>query len=177
MKHFSHLIFILTIFPTVATLAQMYTTYDSRFCIEAVESAYRAIDIAITDIQRNPDYDPMMRTFAVPALVDATFRLGVSITGTVAAAESDLNRLRAWSIPVTPRQFKLALLDIDVFPDTVEAAIATIEDLKLRVAAQIEWREASTFRRDHPLLLQIAPLLGATDEQLDAIFLNAQSKE
>jgi hypothetical protein len=169
--------FLIALLPTFGTFGQVYTTYDSRFGVEAVESAYRSIDIAVTDVQRNPDYDPMMRTFAVPALVDAANKLGVSITGTVEQAEADLNKLRAWSIPVTPRQFKLALLDIDVYPETVEAAIATIEDAKLRTAAQIEWREASVFRRDHPLLAQIAPLLGATDEMLDAIFLNAQGKE
>jgi hypothetical protein len=169
--------FLIALLPTFGTFGQVYTTHDSRFGVEAVESAYRSIDIAVTDVQRNPDYDPMMRTFAVPALVDTANKLGVSITGTVEQAEADLNKLRAWSIPVTPRQFKLALLDIDVYPETVEAAIATIEDAKLRTAAQIEWREASVFRRDHPLLAQIAPLLGATDEMLDAIFLNAQGKE
>jgi hypothetical protein len=172
MKSYITAILLLPIFA----IGQTFTTHDSRFGIEAVESAHRSIDIAVTDVQRNPDYDPIMRVPAAPALMDVTHKIGVTITGTVAQAEAELNKLRAWSIPVTPRQFKLALLDIDVYPETVEAAIATVEDPRLRTTAQIEWREAIQFRRDHPILRQLAPLLGATDDMLDAIFLNAQGK-
>jgi hypothetical protein len=168
---------LLCLFPTFGTFGQTITTFDSRKGIEPIASNFTAVDIAITDVQANPSYAHYLRGLAAPAMFDANIMQGVMITGTVEQAEADLNKLKAWSVPVTPRQFKLALLDIDVYPETVESAIATIEDQKLRTAAQIEWREASVFRRDHPLLLQIAPLLGATDEQLDAIFLNAQSKE
>jgi hypothetical protein len=168
---------LIALLPSFGTFGQTVTTYHSAFGIPAVESSYLAVDIAITDPIQNPNYRTSYRLHQAPALIDTETKLGVSITGTVEQAEADLNKLRAWSIPVTPRQFKLALLDIDVYPETVEEAIATIEDAKLRTAAQIEWREASVFRRDHPLLAQIAPLLGATDEMLDAIFLNAQGKE
>jgi len=164
-------------FTVLSSFGQTVSTYDTRQGIIPIDSIYRAIDIADVSNVTNPDFQLFLRFVRAPALFDIRYELGVTITGTVEQAEADLNKLKAWSVPVTPRQFKLALLDIDVYPETVESAIATIEDQKLRTAAQIEWREASVFRRDHPLLLQIAPLLGATDEQLDAIFLNAQSKE
>jgi hypothetical protein len=163
--------------PALAALGQLVTTYDPREAIAPVASPYRAVDVAEQRPELNPDFQLFLRSVRAPALFDLTSKLGVTITGTVAQAEADLNKLKAWNIPVTPRQFKLALLDIDVYPEDVEAAIATIEDRKLRTAAQLEWREALTFRRDHPLLAQIAPLLGATDEALDALFLAAQNKE
>jgi hypothetical protein len=177
MKTSNHWTILIALLPTFGTFGQTVTTYDPRESIPPVESAYRAVNVAEMRPEFNPDFKLFLRSVRAPALFDIKNELGVSITGTVEQAEADLNKLRAWSIPVTPRQFKLALLDIDVYPETVEEAIATIEDAKLRTAAQIEWREASVFRRDHPLLAQIAPLLGATDEMLDAIFLNAQGKE
>ena len=113
---------------------------------------------------------------ALPSLIMPEIGLQVAVTGTLEQAIADLRKLKAWSIPVTPRQFRLALLDIDVTPDNVESLLATIEDEKLRTAAQIEWRNATEIRRDHPLIAQIAPMLGGTDEMLDDLFLSAMEK-
>lgn len=171
--------FILCLFPIIGTLAQAQTvtTYHSKFGIAPVTSSYLAVDIAVTDKIANPNYRPLYRNHQAPALIDTEHKLGVTITNGIEQAEADLRKLKAWSVPVTPRQFKLALLAIDVFPETVEAALATIEDQKLRTAAQIEWREATVFRRDHPLIAQVAPLLGGTEEMLDELFLAAQEIE
>jgi hypothetical protein len=111
---------------------------------------------------------------AFPSLVNIRHNVGVSLEGkTIEEARAELRIQVARQAVVTPRQFKLALLGIGVTPDDVEAALATIEDDLLRVAAQIEWRDASVIRRDHPLISQIAPLLGGTDELLDELFLAA----
>lgn len=170
----NHWTILIALLPIIGN-AQKITTYDTRpFGAPAVESVYRAVDVGQTNIALNPDYKLMLRSVAVPALWDMRYELGVTITGTVEQAEADLRKLKAWQIPVTPRQFKLALLAIDVYPETVEAALASIEDAKLRTAAQIEWREATIFRRDHPLIAQVAPLLGGTEEMLDELFLAAQ---
>lgn len=141
-------------------------TADGWSCRECLGSATPNPDtVKAAALSEYPD-DP-----TIPAHVEAYFAAqekGEELT------DAEIKQRLAWSIPVTPRQFKLALLGIDVYPDDVEAAIATIEDPRLRTAAQIEWREALSFRRDHPLLAQIAPLLGATDEMLDELFLAAQ---
>ena len=170
--------FFLCLFPILGTWtqAQTVTTYHSKFGIPPVESSYLAVDIAVTDSHENPNYRQLYRVYGAPALIDTEYKIGVTITGTVAQAEADLRKLKAWSIPVTPRQFRLALLDIDVTPDNVESLLATIEDEKLRTAAQIEWRNATEIRRDHPLIAQIAPMLGGTDEMLDDLFLSAMEK-
>lgn len=178
MRTSNHWNFLLLAFPIIGTFAasgQIITTYDSRpYGAPAVESIYRAVDVGQTNIALNPDYKLKLRSVAVPALWDMRYELGVTITNGIEQAEADLRKLKAWSIPVTPRQFRLALLDIDVTPDNVESLLATIGDEKLRTAAQIEWRNATEIRRDHPLIAQIAPMLGGTDEMLDELFLAAQ---
>jgi len=72
---------------------------------------------------------------------------------------------------VTKRQAKLALLGAGLL-DAVEAHIAALEGPEGR-AAQIEWAEATMFRRDHPLVVSFGPSLGLTPEQIDNLFLAA----
>jgi len=104
MRLSSHWNFLIALLPTIGTFGQVFTTHDTRFGIEAVESAYRSIDIAVTDVQRNPDYDPWMRSVAVPALIDTETRQGVTITGTIAQAEADLATAISNAAPATIRE-------------------------------------------------------------------------
>lgn len=52
--------------------------------------------------------------------------------------------------------------------EQVEAVIAAASK-----PAQIDWARATEINRDWPLLLELQPVLGWTDEQLDALFLAA----
>lgn len=70
---------------------------------------------------------------------------------------------------ITPRQAKLALLNIGML-DSVETAIAAAGK-----AAQIEWENAISFERTSPLLSSICNSLGLTSEQLDGLFITASS--
>jgi hypothetical protein len=70
---------------------------------------------------------------------------------------------------VTARQARLALLGAGLL-DNVDAALATISDPQARRAAEIEWEYALEIRRDSPLVAELAPLLGLTDEQVDDLF-------
>jgi hypothetical protein len=36
--------------------------------------------------------------------------------------------------------------------------------------AEIEWEYASEFHRSHPLIVQLIPILGLTDEQVDNVW-------
>jgi len=65
---------------------------------------------------------------------------------------------------VTRGQFKLALLQMDLL-DTVEAAIAASDR-----AVQINYAERLDFERNHPLVLQMAALLGKTEAEVDDLF-------
>lgn len=75
----------------------------------------------------------------------------------------------ATTISVTPRQAKLALLEIGLLDD-VEAAITAAGR-----AAQIEWENALSFERTNPLLSSLCNSLGLTSEQLDGLFVTASS--
>lgn len=70
---------------------------------------------------------------------------------------------------ITPRQARLALLGAGLL-DAVQAAFAQLPEPQ-RKAAQIEWEFALAIERNSPLVAQFAPMLGLTEEQIDALFI------
>lgn len=70
---------------------------------------------------------------------------------------------------VTPRQVRLLLLQQNLLAE-VEALIGQQDE-----ATKIAWEYASEFRRDDPLLNQLAQTLNLTEEQLDQFFIAAAS--
>jgi hypothetical protein len=70
-------------------------------------------------------------------------------------------------VAVTPRQARLVLLQAGLL-EQVEAAFDDMSH-----AAWIEWNYALEVRRDSPLIAALAPALGLTDEQVDALFMQA----
>lgn len=71
---------------------------------------------------------------------------------------------------VTRRQMKLALLQQDLL-SAVEAAVEASNDMALK----INWFDALDFQRDNPFVIQMAALLGKSDDDLDQIFVLAAS--
>lgn len=73
------------------------------------------------------------------------------------------------SVPtsITPRQVRLLLLQQNLLAD-VEAMIAQQDE-----ATKITWQYALEFRRDDPLLNQLATNLNLTQEQIDEFFIQA----
>lgn len=70
---------------------------------------------------------------------------------------------------VTPRQVRLVLLAQGLLA-SVEAMIAAQDE-----ATQITWKYASEFRRDDPLLNQLAVNLNLTSQQIDEFFVAASA--
>lgn len=75
--------------------------------------------------------------------------------------------------PITKRQLRLTLVRNGISLETVEAAIGSMPEGLQKQEAQIEWADASTFNRNHPTLLLIAGALGLTEEQVDAMWVEA----
>ena len=73
--------------------------------------------------------------------------------------------------PLSRRQLRLALLSIGVTAGDVEAHIAAIADPVDRAAALIEWQDAGSYDRDHPLLLDVAAAMELPPEQVDALWI------
>lgn len=83
-------------------------------------------------------------------------------------AELKRNQLTA----LTRRQFKLTLLENDLL-QTVENAIAAIEDVKLRTRIQIEYTESEKFERSSESVKYMLSLIDLTDEQVDEMWIEA----
>lgn len=73
---------------------------------------------------------------------------------------------------VTMRQARLALLGAGLLDD-VEAAIDAIPDATQRAAARITWDHSQEVQRTNGLVVQLAPALGLTEAQIDALFVEA----
>ena len=87
-------------------------------------------------------------------------------------AAADIADKRASIKPITRAQAKAALI-INGLIGNVQPAIDAIEDPMTRALAQNDWDERLTFERDNPTLVGMAAALGMTDEQLDALFVQA----
>lgn len=64
---------------------------------------------------------------------------------------------------ISKAQALLYLLMIGKTDANVKAAIATISDATKRAIAEIEWDHRLTFHHDHPLFMELGPILGITD--------------
>lgn len=84
----------------------------------------------------------------------------------IAAYEAENSIIR---VPksITPRQCRLILLQQGLLA-SVEAMIAQQDE-----ATRVAWEYASEFRRDDPLLLQLATNLQLTSQQIDQFFIAA----
>ena len=72
--------------------------------------------------------------------------------------------------PLTRRQLRLALLSIGVTAEDVETHIAAITDPVERAAALIEWEDATHYKRDHPLVADVAAAMELPPEQVDDLW-------
>lgn len=73
---------------------------------------------------------------------------------------------------VTMRQARLALLYSGLY-DTINTALTLIPDQTAKSAALIEWEYALFVNRNSALISGLQPMLGLTDDQLDALFITA----
>lgn len=84
--------------------------------------------------------------------------------------------VRASMPDITARQLRLVLfVHAGVSRSQVEAAIQDIEPLAKRVAAEIEWEYASSYKRTHPLVESIGASFGFTPEQVDDLWALGQT--
>ena len=79
---------------------------------------------------------------------------------------------RRSKLVVTMRQARRALLDAGLL-DQVDAAIAAIADATERKQAAIDWEYATQIERLWPWVQTLGVALGLTDDELDALFVQA----
>ncbi len=71
---------------------------------------------------------------------------------------------------ITKRQLRLTLVRNGISLAQVEAAIEAMPEGLPKQEAEIEWADASEFRRLHPTLLLVAQALNLSDEQVDVMW-------
>ena len=97
-------IFAIIMFLTVRTVADQVIAYDPRFDVVPNNVRDRVvIDITNTNTIEQPDYAPWMRLVRTPSLLDARYRIGVTITGTMQQARADLRALIEQQFPARAR--------------------------------------------------------------------------
>lgn len=74
---------------------------------------------------------------------------------------------------LTPRQFRDALIDNDIMPDEVTAAINQIADPKARAKALNAWQYPTEFLRTDQLLEQIGASFSLSPDAIDAMWATA----
>ncbi|KAB2725406.1 hypothetical protein F9L02_19470 [Brucella intermedia] len=87
----------------------------------------------------------------------------------VAPSDPTPEEKRAIMPNLTARQLRLGLLSLGKL-DGVPTAISALPSPD-KEQAEIEWQYASEFRRLHPLIVQLIPILGLTDDQVDTVWL------
>lgn len=73
---------------------------------------------------------------------------------------------------VVSRRQALRALQAAGLLDQVEPAIAALPSPQ-REIAMIDWQAATEFRRDHELIALLGMALGLTEQQIDALFIDA----
>jgi phage terminase large subunit-like protein len=71
--------------------------------------------------------------------------------------------------PVSPRQIRTALVLSGISIQTIEQALDSLNEPEKSIA-KIAWEFSNEFNRDNPLIDSLAPVLGLTSAQLDALW-------
>ncbi len=72
---------------------------------------------------------------------------------------------------LTKRQARLGLLSIGITTEDVETRITAINDPMDRAAALIEWQDATTYERDHPLVADLSAAFDLPAAEVDALWI------
>jgi len=70
----------------------------------------------------------------------------------------------------TPRQFRLALIQLGKDLNQIQIAIDNISDPALKQQTQVEWEYALEIKIDHPGVISIASTLNISEQELQDIF-------
>jgi hypothetical protein len=107
---------------------------------------------------------------AAPTLIDGVWAQQWAVTN---ATPEQIAARRAALVPsaVTMRQARLALHGAGKLA-AVEAAINALSE-PARTAARIEWDYSGEVQRHHGLVASLAPALGLSAAQVDALFIDA----
>lgn len=136
---------------------------------------FGTIDIEVEDPERgwmpftaSPD-DPEQHGRDMHAAVIAAGH----INPYVAPPEPTAEEARAAMPALTRRQFRLGMRDLGITSSMIDAGILSITDEDAREIAQIEWEDATSFERLHPMVVMLSTAFEIAPEALDAAWSEA----
>lgn len=71
---------------------------------------------------------------------------------------------------LSPVQLRMGIVESGMSLEAIDAAIAAIRDPIQRIRVQTHWEFSTVFERSHPLISQMLPELGLTEEQADNLW-------
>jgi len=101
-------------------------------------------------------------------------------SGRLKAAQLAQLQADGWSVDrmtltATPRQLRLAMVDVGIDPSIIDQMIAAMPDGIDKTKAHTEWEYALEISRSHPLVELMIQTLGRSAEDADNLFIAAQS--
>ncbi|MHB2265796.1 hypothetical protein [Aliihoeflea sp. PC F10.4] len=91
------------------------------------------------------------------------------------AAQRAAEAKAAQLVPLTPRQLRLVMLNIGLTDADVEAQIAAIANIGDRGAAEVEWRWATKYERNHWLVEHLRTAMEFSSSEFDDLWIWAAS--
>lgn len=82
---------------------------------------------------------------------------------------------QAQIVPLTPRQLRLVMVHIGLSETDVEAAIAAISGAEDRANAEVEWRWATQYQREHRLVEHLRAAMDFGKDEFDDLWIWAVS--
>jgi len=108
---------------------------------------------------------------------DVTLFASINTAGQVYAGQRPKEPEAPLYVPphVTPRQFRLALISIDIMPEQVTALLSQEPDEMKKAQSLTEWEYASQIDRNHPMVATLGAALGKDSDGVDQLFILAQT--
>lgn len=130
------------------------------------------------EIEKRPDpsYDYATQTLEYRAFPDLVNFKWIEETYVRDLSQSEIDQRRP-NVPdkCSPRQLRIALIKSGINLNLIENQIDAIQDPIQKEIARAEWEYALEIKKDHPLVSMIAASLNLTEQQINEIFILAET--
>lgn len=142
---------------------------------------YPIVEIEIVN-NENPIFDSSTQKLVYSEYLDLDnkkFIKGYVVVDLTPEEIENLNSQPTYGVPetCTPRQFRLALLDFGIDPDSISQIIDSFPDPEQRKRISIIWEYSNSIERADPLIEEFARIMSVPVQTVDAIFVQANSYE
>lgn len=130
------------------------------------------------EIEKRPDpsYNSATQTLEYRAYADLVNFKWIEETYIRDLSQNEIQqRLPSPPDSCSPRQLRIALVQSGISISSIEAELNAIPDSMQREIALIEWEYALEIRKDHPLVINLALALSLSNNQIDNIFILANT--